>query len=336
MKIFREIAVRTKFFLIKLTRLPRQINTARSANKDFQTQAVVAEKLDNYVADFLSGKIEKFVAVAKKPELVGKKIIWQFWQQGIDENTPKLVLTCFDSVKKYRGEYKVIILSQETLNDYIELPDFVWQKFGTGGFVYPKLANLVRLYLLSAYGGVWLDATIYLTAPIDEKILEKDFFALQRSKTPPPDLKIFTQFDPTGLSWESKSFVRMQNSFMVAKPNNKIVADLLSIHFEYWRKEPEIGHYFFFQIMFNRMMQHEEWAILNCETVCYADFHRFLIAGFSRFHQAYYNEITARWNVHKLSLHWARKQAKKQIPTGSFADVIVNGKAIADPNKSSK
>jgi hypothetical protein len=325
-QLLKEISERIKFFFIKLARLPRQRNKAKHAKKDLPVQAAVAKNLDNYIADFLDGKIEKYVSVAKKPELVGRKIIWQFWQQGLDENTPELVKTCFDSVKKYRGEYEVIILSKETLGDYLEeLPGFVWEKFGRGGFVFPKIANLVRLQLLSAYGGVWLDATIYLTAPIDEKIVSADFFALQRGEAP-ADLKTFTKFDPVGLSWLPESYVRMQNSFMVAKPHNKIIDDLLSIHLEYWKKEPEIGHYFFFQMMFSRMMQHEEWQKLNGETICYADFHRFLIAGFDRFNQAYYDEVTARWSVHKLSLHWAKKMAKKKLPTGSFADVIINGK----------
>ncbi|MDR1698849.1 MAG: capsular polysaccharide synthesis protein, partial [Prevotellaceae bacterium] len=232
---------------------------ARKVKKDLIVQREVANKLDGYITDFLDGKIEKVTITAKKPELVGKKIIWQFWQQGVDETTPKLVKTCFDSVQKFRGEYEVILLSKETLTDYVDdFPDYVWGKYGTGGFVFPKIANLVRLYLLSAYGGVWLDATILLTAPINENWLKQDFFALQRDDTPPFDVKKFTKFDPIGLSWSPQSYVRMQNSFMIAKPHNKIIDDLISIHLEYWKKEENINHYFFFQIMFNRMMQHEE------------------------------------------------------------------------------
>jgi len=308
--------------MTKILKLYKRIKKANDARRDLPVQAEIAKKLDAYIADFLDEKIEKFVAVPKKPELVGKKIIWQYWHQGIDENTPKIVQTCLDSVKKHGNGYEIIILSQKNLSDYIELPDFVWKKLGTGGYKLPKLANLVRLYLLSAYGGVWLDCTIYLTKPIEEKYLQKDFFALQRSEIPPSDLKTFTDFDPIGLSWKSESYVRMQNSYMIAKPKHKIVGDLLSILLEYWRKEEETGHYFFFQICFNQMLQHDEWKKLNCEIVDYADFHRLLILGFDPFNQALYDEICARCNVHKLTLYWA----KKKIPDGSFADVIVNGK----------
>jgi len=312
-------------FWLKIDKQYKALKKATKVKKDLLVQQKVAEKLDGYIADFLSGKIEKFVAVAKKPELVARKIIWQFWQQGIDETTPKLVKNCFDSVKKFRGEYKQIILSKNTLGDYIdEFPDFVWEKFGKGGFDFPKIANLVRLYLLSAYGGVWLDATILLTAPIEERFLKQDFFALQRSDTPPADLKTFTKYDPTGLSWSPKSFVRMQNSFMIAKPHNKIIDDLLSIHFHYWKNEKEIGHYFFFQIMFNRMMQHDVWKNINCEIVDYADFHRLQIAGLDDFDQKLYDQIIEKCNVHKLTLYFTWR--KRGIPVGSFADFLINTK----------
>jgi hypothetical protein len=326
--IFRAVYWASQDFWVKISRVPRRIRMAKKVKKDLASQAVIAKKLDNYIADFLDGKIERFCAVPQKPELVGKKIIWQFWYQGIDENTLKVVKVCLNSVKKHRNGYQIIILSKKNINDYIELPDFVWKRLGSGegggGYDITKLSNLVRLYLLSAYGGVWLDATIYLTKPIEENYLQKDFFALQRSETPPSDLKNFTKYDPLGLSWDLASYVRMQNSFIIAKPHNKIIDDLLSILLEYWKKEEQTGHYFFFQICFNQMMQNDEWKKLNCEIVSYADFHRFLIAGFDRFNQALYDEIIAQWNIHKLTLHWSRR--KKGMPAGSFADVILNGK----------
>lgn len=323
----KEISRKIKFFFVKTGKMQQQIKKAWKAKKDFPKQAEVAKKLDDYIDDFLNGKIEKVVPVAKKPELVGRKIIWQYWQQGLDENTPLLVKKCFESVQKHRNGYEIIILSKETLHDYIEeFPDYVWKKFGTGGFVFPKIANLVRLYLLAAYGGVWLDATIYLTRPLEESWLQKDFFALQRSDTPPADLKKFTNIDPIGLTWKEEALARMQNSFLIAKPHNKIIEDLLSIHLEYWKKETQINHYFFFQIMFNCMMQRDEWKKLNCEIVDYADFHRFLIAEFECFDQKYYDEVTARWGVHKLSLHWARKWAENRIWKGSFAEYIITKK----------
>ncbi|MCL2414039.1 MAG: capsular polysaccharide synthesis protein [Bacteroidales bacterium] len=283
----------------------------------------MAKKLDGYIVDFLDGKIEKITAIPKKPELVGKNIFWQFWYQGINENTPKLVNACLNSVRKHSDSHEIIILSKENINDYLDLPDFVWERFGTGGYDITKLSNLIRLYLLSAYGGVWLDATIYLTNSIDKQMLNEDFFAFQRSKIPPKDMKTYRKFDPLYFSWEPGFQARLLTSFMIAKPNNKIVADLLSILLEYWKREKETGHYFFFQILFNRMMMNAEWKNLNCEIVGDTDCHKLQVVFFDKFDCQSFDEITAKSNVHKLTLYFVRK---KQIPAGTFADFLINEK----------
>jgi len=303
----------------KIKQLLKEIRAISSIPK----QQKIAQKLDNYIADFLNGKIEKFTAVPKKPELVGKKIFWQYWHQGVNSTTSKMVVECLHSVKKHSGDYEVILLTDKTVWDYIELPDFVFEKFGKNGFSFAKLANLIRLNLLSAYGGVWLDATTYLTAPIDKKMLNEDFFAFQRSKIPPPDAKMFQKYDPLYFSWKSNFFAGMLNSFMIAKPDNKIIADLLSIHLAYWEKEEKVEHYYLFQIMFNRMMLHNEWKNLNCEIIGDTDCHKLQIMSLDKFDRQLFDEIAKKSNIHKLTYRFDRFS---QIPEGSFFDYIANGK----------
>jgi mannosyltransferase OCH1-like enzyme len=303
----------------KIRRLLKNIRVISSVPK----QQKIAKNLDGYIADFLNGKIKKFVATPKKIELVGKNIFWQYWHQGVDENTSKMVVECLESVQKYKGDYEVILLTNETVWDYVELPDFVFEKFGKNGFNFAKLANLVRLYLLASYGGVWLDATIYLTATIDKKILDEDFFAFQRSKIPPTDARIFQKFDPLYFSWSPTFLAGMLNSFMVAKPGNKIIADLLSIHLEYWKNETKVGHYYLFQILFNRMMQHDEWGTLNCEIVGDTDCHKLQVMSLDKFNQRTFDEIKAKSSIHKLTYRFDKFS---QIPEGSFFDYIANGK----------
>jgi mannosyltransferase OCH1-like enzyme len=295
---------------------------AIKAKRHIPLQTEIAEKLDTYIADFLSGKIERFSAIPKKPELVGEKIFWQYWHQGINDGMPKIVISCLNSVKKHSNGYEIIMLTDKNVNDYIDLPDFVFEKFKKGGYSFAKLSNLVRLYLLSAYGGVWLDATIYLTKPIEESLLQKDFFAFQRSKTPPPDANIYIKYDPLYFSWSSTFQVKMLNSFMIAKPNNKIIADLLTILLEYWRKEAKTRHYFFFQICFNRMTQRDEWKNLNCEIIGDTDCHKFQTVALDKFDYRIYKEIVAKSDIHKLTYRFDRFG---QISAGSFFDVLANG-----------
>jgi len=303
----------------KIRKTLKGIRVISSVPKQLKT----AEKLDNYIEDFLNGKIEKFTAVPKKPELVGKKIFWQYWHQGLNENTSKMVVECLNSVKKHCGDYEIIFLTDKTVSDYIELPSFVFEKFGKNGFSFAKLSDLVRLYLLSAYGGVWLDATIYLTKEIDEQMLKEDFFAFQRSGIPPPDAEIYRKFDPLYFSWNPEFQARLLNAFMITKPGNKIVADLLTILLEYWKKEKKAGHYFLFQILFNRMMLNDEWNKLNCKIIGDTDCHKLQVVSLDKFDQCVFDEIKAKSNIHKLTYRFDRF---KQIPVGSFFDFIINEK----------
>ncbi len=286
-------------------------------------QQKVAKKLDGYIAAFLNREIETFNAIPKKPELVGRKIFWQYWHQGVNSTTSKMVVACLHSVEKYSGDHEVIVLTSKTVWDYIELPQFVFEKFGKDRFNFAKLANLIRLNLLSAYGGVWLDATLYLTAPIDKQVLSLDFFAFQRSKTAPADAEIFRKFDPLYFSWDLNFLAGMLNSFMIAKPGNKIISDLLSILLAYWKRENKVGHYYFFQICFNRMVQHDEWKKYNCEIVGDTDCHRLQVVSLEKFDQYIFEEIKSKSSIHKLTYRFDKFS---QIPEGSFFDFVANGK----------
>lgn len=115
----------------------------------------------------------------------------------------------------------------------------------------------------------------------------------------------------------------MLNSFMIAKPGNKIVSDLLTILLAYWKKEKKVGQYYFFQICFNRMMQHDEWKKLNCEIVGDTDCHKLQVVSLDKFDQNIFEEIKSKSSIHKLTYRFDKFS---QIPEGSFFDFIANAK----------
>lgn len=83
---------------------------------------------------------------------------------------PEIVHICFDSVDRYKGEYKVIRLDDAMISEYIDLPDFVWERRKNQQFTRTFFSDLLRVALLSTYGGVWLDATILLTGKLPKEI----------------------------------------------------------------------------------------------------------------------------------------------------------------------
>lgn len=108
-----------------------------------------------------------------------QKVIWQYWGQGIDKDElPEIIQICFDSVDRNKNDYQVIRLTDITISEYIDLPDFVWRKREYVQFTRTFFSDLLRVALLSTYGGVWLDATILLTGSIPAVYEKTDFLCI--------------------------------------------------------------------------------------------------------------------------------------------------------------
>lgn len=89
-----------------------------------------------------------------------KDVIWVCWWQGID-NAPTIVKECINSIKCGAGNKKVILITLNNYKEYIDVPNFVEEKIEKGIITLTNFSDLLRLSLLSKYGGLWLDATFY-------------------------------------------------------------------------------------------------------------------------------------------------------------------------------
>jgi len=87
------------------------------------------------------------------------KIIWSFWHDHA--HLPKTVRIAQDSWATFAPDYEIHFLGPETWKDHLAP--------GTAGHCGEgrKFAEWLRLHLLKVRGGVWLDASLILLAPID-------------------------------------------------------------------------------------------------------------------------------------------------------------------------
>ena len=101
--------------------------------------------------------------MSERTKLIPRKI-WMLWFQGLSE-APFLVRKCIDSWVKENPSWDVVILDKNNLSKYVvlDLPERVF-----GNLALAHQSDLVRLYLLSKYGGVWADATTFCMKPLDE------------------------------------------------------------------------------------------------------------------------------------------------------------------------
>lgn len=257
--------------------------------------------------------LERFTLQPKKI-LNTQKIIWQYWGQGVGDNSlPEVIKLYFKSIDTYKQDYLVIRLDDEKIKEYLDLPDFVWEKRANSEFKHAFFADLIRLALLDVYGGIWLDATIMLTAPIPANLADLDFFMYQHSDGA-KDKKFWKKFNADYFGWESEQNVRVLNSIIFSKKNNIVIHTCTDLLLNFWKTQNHIPHYFFFQIMFNELMSsylsNEQCPIIDdtLPHILQTKLHK-------PFSQLEWDEITSKTNIHKMTY-------PKVCKLGSFYEYI--------------
>ncbi|MGP1571000.1 MAG: capsular polysaccharide synthesis protein [Moraxella sp.] len=239
------------------------------------------------------------ITIKSKKNFPTQKIIWQYWGQGINNNIPEIVQTCFDSVDKFKNDYAIIRLDDETVADYIEFPDFIWKKRKNHQFKHAFFADLLRLTLLYLYGGIWIDATVLLTNQIDDRILNQDFFMFQRDFNC-QNRDFWRGINANYFEWSNDHHINVLNSFIVSRKSNNITKDCLQLLLNFWKNQNNITHYFFFQIMFDLLLKE---YIKDANLLIIDDTLPHLL--FSKIDKEFinqeYNEILLKSNIHKLT-----------------------------------
>ena len=224
------------------------------------THSAVAKICEDLISE--ADKDGVYKEIVPLQDLGTDKVIWQYWAQGYND-LPPIVAECLASVDKYKGEYKVIRLSDANIEDYIAIPEYMNKN--RHNMSVANYSDILRLMLLSAYGGVWMDSTILLTDFIPEQYLNSDFFVFQRD----PEENNKEYWENTYayyFGWADGFRVRMLNSFIVAKKHNPIVDELCRLMLRWWKQNDYLPDYFFFQILFDVLVS-DKFKKCNCAIV---------------------------------------------------------------------
>ncbi|MCL2080051.1 MAG: capsular polysaccharide synthesis protein [Oscillospiraceae bacterium] len=160
----------------KLTRI---LKTARIAPTGSKLQFTLSAFRYKLTLDFLSKEFKDLIGKYKnkndhnqeEPGQSGKSKgkIWTMWWQG-EENAPPIVKRCIESMRRNAGGHKVVVITERNISEYIDLPDYVYEKHEAKLMRVVFLSDIIRYSLLAEHGGLWLDATIYCFRPIPEEI----------------------------------------------------------------------------------------------------------------------------------------------------------------------
>lgn len=103
--------------------------------------------------------------------------IFMLWQQGWDA-APRMVQACADSWRRHNPGWTLHLLDAETLPAMAPS----WDAFRLPANGRPAQSNIARLALLKAHGGVWADATLFCTKPLDDWLPATELFSFSRPR----------------------------------------------------------------------------------------------------------------------------------------------------------
>ena len=243
-------------------------------------------------------------------EPIKEYTIWQFWDKGI-ENAPEVVKRCVETIDKYEPDKKHVILSFDTIKDYIDIPQKYYDLLKAGKMKMAHFSDILRTMLLIKYGGCWIDSTVYLTGKLPEYITNSDLFLF----------KNYEDVDLDGLN--------MANYFIHSKPNNKMLKDELDVIEEYWKDNNYVMNYFFYLHIFTLLTKSDEenkriWA--KVPFVSFIPVQHFQRELMTQFDEQKWNAFKEQSNIHKLSYKSKALGLKKeQELSGTFYEKLIKG-----------
>jgi len=154
------------------------------------------------------------------PQLPVPKTIWSYWQKmpGAPEALNKFIDACLASWRALNPDYQIRLLDNEAVARYVDARDLP----ETFQFLsIQHRSDAIRLAILKKYGGIWVDATTFMTNPLRELLGEdpdvRTFFAL-----PYPWTDQSLKDNDTRVSWIDHP----QNWFLAAPPGDLFILRL--------------------------------------------------------------------------------------------------------------
>ncbi len=187
----------------------------------FKTNEKIKRLYSKKIDELLQKYSDKSVGFENSPRRV-----YFCWFQGLD-NAPILVKKCYESIQKHIRDREIVLITEENYKDYVQFPDFIEDKIKSGIISRTHMSDLLRLELLTRYGGTWIDATVLCTAKPPAYMLDSDLF-------------IFSLMKP-GLDGHSIGF---STWFMTSKQNELILMLTLQLLYEYWKDHDIMLDYF--------------------------------------------------------------------------------------------
>ncbi|WP_304129940.1 capsular polysaccharide synthesis protein [Phocaeicola plebeius] len=182
--------------------------------------------------------IEKYhkIEAAKKisnETIKSESPIWVCWWQG-KELMPEVTKICYETISKHSCHHPVILIDKTNFQNYVDIPGCILEKVKNGHITITHLSDIIRLCLLSKYGGIWIDSTIYLNQDIDAFIpIETPFYSYKHF---PQDYNIVRG--------------KWSGYFIASGKNNFLISFIKEMIIEFYKKHNQLLDYLLMDYVF--------------------------------------------------------------------------------------
>lgn len=165
--------------------------------------------------------------------------IWVFWNDP--QNMPLMVRQCVRRIRAMANGHEVVLLTEANLHDYVDLDPLVWRKYAEGKITRTHISDFIRTAVLSKYGGLYLDSTIYPLRPIPEEAFKSSFFtghAIHQTNDP------------------QIAHSRWSSFMMGCRRGNLMMRAALDVFTEYWHRYDHLMDYVLVDYTYNLLYDH--------------------------------------------------------------------------------
>lgn len=132
----------------------------------------MSEKINRYMYLILIDLISKYnrgeylelEPVNKDIAENGRIPVWVCWWQGLD-SAPDIVKRCVESIYRYvpKDSAQIHFITFDNYMEYAGFSQVVVDRYNAGKISLTHLADILRVQLLNMYGGLWVDATYFIS-----------------------------------------------------------------------------------------------------------------------------------------------------------------------------
>ena len=163
MGIIDRVWKRVKKYRIIADPLRKAVNFVRHRSE--RKISIHANKNYRQIIDKYNNADSVWAEPDQDPSAVKAYPVWVCWFQG-EKNMPEVVKVCRASLLRNADGHKINLVTADNYTQFADVPEYIREKYEKGLISHTHFSDVLRMCLLSEHGGLWIDATVYVSGKL--------------------------------------------------------------------------------------------------------------------------------------------------------------------------